>query len=392
MDFAQDYNRVVEQLLDYVEHGTTDSANDVMTVPASAYTDPEVWTREMALIFHRLPVLAGLSVELPAPGDYKTIDYLGKPVLLTRLKDGTVRALLNVCTHRAMLVAPEGRGNCSRFTCPYHGWTFGNDGRLIGVAERQKFGDIDRAAHGLTALPAYERAGLIFVVLTPDLAVDFEGFFGGMLDDLEQFDFRNWYFAGHREIHGANWKVAYDGYLEGYHFAVAHPETIHPRTYSNIMHFDAFGPHLRIGFPQTSIANDLRDVPKDEWWRRENHGYDFVRTLFPNVSIFVAPEFTQIAQLIPGPAPNQNRTILYYVRREGPADDAEKEQLFQTVDWLRDVVEEEDYGVGLKVQRGLESGAVKNVTFGKNERGNQFFHNWVSYYLADDPNAPKPVL
>ena len=392
MDFSASCNRTVEHLLDYVANGKTDQAAETMTVPVEAYLDPDQWQREMDLIFKRLPIFAGLSHELPNPRDFKTIEILGKPLIISRQTDGSLRAMYNVCTHRGMLLTTEAQGNCSRFSCPYHGWTFGNDGRLIGVAEGQKFGPVDKESHGLTQLPVWERAGFIFVVLTPGLEVNFEEFFGGMADELDRFNFPNWYYCGQRVIQGANWKVAYDGYLEGYHFAAAHPETINQRTYSNVMHFEAYGPHLRIGFPQRGIDEKLRNVPPEEWWKHENNGYDFVRTLFPNVSIFVAPEFTQIAQLLPGPTPNRNTTILYYVRSSPPADDVDKQKLIETVDWLRDVVDEEDYQLGLKVQRGLESGGIKEVVFGRNERGNQYFHKWVNYYLANDPSAPKPVL
>lgn len=391
MDIASKHNSVAAHLIDYVENNRTDQAAGIMTVPASAYTDPDMWAREMELIFRRVPILAAISAEMPNPGDYKAAEILGKPLLITRLKDGSVRAMLNVCPHRSMLIATEGAGNCSRFSCPYHGWTFANDGRLIGVADAQKFGDLDKTVNGLTQLPAHERGGLIFVVLTPGLEVDFDAYLGGMIADIEQLGFRDWHYCGSREIFGANWKVAYDGYLEGYHFAAAHPTTIHPRTFSNVMHFEAYGPHLLIGFPQLTIA-ELRDTPKQDLWRLENKGYDFIRTLFPNVSIFVAPELTQIAQLIPGPTAAENRTVLHFITRTPPANDAEKAQTEEMIDWLRGVVDREDYMVGLKIQKGLESGAFDKVILGKNERGNQYFHKWVAWYLANDPTLPKPEL
>jgi hypothetical protein len=62
------------------------------------------------------------------------------------------------------------------------------------------------------------------------------------------------------------------------------------------------------------------------------------------------------------------------------------------INWLHNVVEQEDYQLGLQVQRGLESGAHADVVFGRNERGNQYFHNWVNYYLANDHTARKPEL
>ncbi|MFU8762944.1 MAG: aromatic ring-hydroxylating oxygenase subunit alpha [Haliea sp.] len=391
MDLNERYNEAVERMLDYVENSTTDQAEGVMPVPASAYTDQETWEREMALIFKRLPIMVGLSLELPEPGSFKTLDILGMPLLITRIDDGSVRVMLNVCSHRGMTLTTEACGHEKLFTCPYHRWSFGLDGALRGVAEYKKFGEVDKESRGLTQLACYERGGLIFAVLTPGLEVDFEEFLGGMIEDIGSKGFDKWHYCGQREIFGANWKVAYDGYLEGYHFAAAHPETIFPRTYSNIMHFEAYGPHLRIGFPQKTIAK-LREVPKQDLWQYENDGYDFIRTLFPNVSIFVAPEITQIAQLIPGPTPAENRTILYFINREAPVDDAGVAANEQMMDWLQSVVDREDYQLGLQVQRGLESGAHKELLFGRNERGNQYFHKWVNYYLANDPDTATPEL
>lgn len=391
MNTADRYNHIVAKMLDYVDNDRTDQAATTLSVPAHTYTDPALWEREMELIFRRLPILVALSVELPKPGDYKAVDIVGKPLLITRLEDGSVRAMLNVCSHRAMMVAAEGVGNCSHFTCPYHGWAYASDGRLKGIPGLKKFGEVDLSTLGLTQLPVYERGGLIFAILSPGSKVDFDEFLGGMIQDIERQNFKDWYFCGQREVFGANWKVAFDGYLEGYHFAAAHPQTINQRTFSNIMHFEAHGPHLLIGFPQRSIGK-LHDVPAQDLWRHENNGYDFVRVLFPNVTIFVAPEITQIAQLIPGPTPSENRTVLYFISRSTPANDEERAKLEQMIDWLRDVVNKEDYQLGLKVQRGLESGAQAQVVFGRNERGNQYFHKWVEYYLADDPSKDKPTL
>ena len=175
-------------------------------------------------------------------------------------------------------------------------------------------------------------------------------------------------------------------------FQSLHPETIFPRTPSNTMHYEGYGPSMRISFPQHEISNLLKDVPREKWGTRENYGYDFVRILFPNVSIFVAPEITQVAQLFPGPTPDKNRTVLNYLCREAPKDDEEAEKLEQMVNFFRDVTYEEDYVIGMEIQKGLESGAHEELIFGKNERGNQYFHEWLNWYMAEDPSAPEPVM
>lgn len=382
---------VAATLLDYVEEGRTFQGAGVKTLPSAIYTDPARWQAETALIFRRVPLVLAASAELPVPGTWKAMEAMGLPLLLTRDRAGTVRAFLNVCPHRGGPVADEGHGQATRFACKYHGWTFGADGRLIGVADAAKFGNIEKEARGLRGLPCEERAGLIFGVLTPGAPLDIGQFYGAMLEDFTAMDLASWAYLGTRVIHGANWKIAFDGYLEGYHFAQLHPDTIHPRTPSNVTHYEAFGPHLRIGFPQVGIAS-LREHPRDTWGELENRGFDFVRILFPNVSLFLAPEITQLAQLFPGPTPDRNTTVLTFLRREPPRDAEDQAALTGMMDWLRDVVRDEDYTMGARLQQGMESGAHATVILGRNERGNQYFHEWVDWYLANDPGAPKPLL
>jgi phenylpropionate dioxygenase-like ring-hydroxylating dioxygenase large terminal subunit len=382
---------VAEAMLNYVENDKTFMTDKMLEVPTRSYTDPAVWHDEIEKIFKQVPLMLALTCEMPKPGDYKAMDACGLPVLISRDKAGVVRAFLNVCAHRGAPVAKTGHGNCPRFTCIYHGWTYGPDGKLIGVSDRPKFGDLDRATHGLTELPCEERSGMIFVGLTPGVVLDIDGYFGDFLKDYDDAGLKDWTFLGSRVIEGANWKIAFDGYLEGYHFAQLHPETIHPRTPSNVTHYEAFGPNMRIGFPHRTIAK-LREIPREQWGDQENNGFDFVRIFFPNVSAFLAPELAQIAQLFPGPTPDKNRTVLLYARRDPPRDAEDTAAIEGMIDFLRDVTYNEDYLIGLDIQKGLEAGARENLVFGRNERGNQYFHEWVNWYLANDPALPKPSL
>jgi phenylpropionate dioxygenase-like ring-hydroxylating dioxygenase large terminal subunit len=289
-----------------------------------------------------------------------------------------------------MKIVDEGKGSCTRFACPYHGWTYANDGRLIGIAESSTFGDVDKSNLGLTELPCQEVAGVIFVILTASLEIDVKKFLGGMLDDLAELHLEKWYFLKSRPMTGANWKVAYDGYLEGYHFQTAHPDTVMPRTPSNRAFYEAFGPHIRLAYPQHRIV-ELRDIPRARWGERENLNYDFIRMLFPNFALFLAPEMCQIAQLFPGDAPGRNVTIMNYVYPRAPASEQERADLDRMSDFFYDVVEKEDYLMGMRVQQGLEARAAEHVTFGRNELGNQYFHKWIDYYLAQGAQ-PEPQL
>ena len=392
MDRIERIGQVAEIMRDYVENKQTFLTDSTKRVPTRSYTDPDQWKAEMELIFKRVPLMLAFTAELPNAGDYKAMEAVGMPVLINRDKAGKVRSFLNVCSHRAAPVASEGHGNCPRFTCKYHGWTYGADGKLLGISEASKFGEVHKSELGLRELPCEERAGMIFVVLTPNAPIDVDAYFRGFLDDFDALDFGNWTYMGSRTIHGANWKVAYDGYLEGYHFSSLHPETIFPRTPSNCMHYEGFGPHQRIGFPHHRIAEALKVVPREDWGNQENNGFDFVRIMFPNVSAFIAPEITQVAQLFPGPTPGENRTVLNYLRREPIRDEEDRANVEAAMNFFRDVTYTEDYVIGLEIQKGIESGAHDELVFGRNERGNQFFHEWLKWYLQDDADLPEPVM
>ena len=319
--------QTAEILYDYVENKTTYQTDKIVTIASDAYLDGDRWEKELESIFMRLPLAMASTAELREPNSYKAMEAVGLPILITRGSDGKPRAFLNVCAHRSARVADEGCGIKKRFSCEYHGWTYNNEGKLVGVAEGETFGKIDKSQRGLKELPCEEKGGLIFVILTPDVPMNLDAFMDGMLDDLDNIGFKDWAYLGKREVTGANWKIAFDGYLEGYHFSSLHPETIHPRSFSNMAHYEAFGPHLRIGFPQTGLKDAFDAAPKEKWGEMENNGYDFVRILFPNLSIFLAPEITQVAQLFPGPTPDKNRTVLNFFRKEPAKDEQEKQAL-----------------------------------------------------------------
>ena len=390
MNRNDEYNKIAEKVVGHVENGTTDQAADILKVPTSDYTSNERWSVEMENIFQTLPLMLALSIEMPNPGDYKSIEVTGIPILITRDKNNNVNAFRNVCSHRGAIIAQEGIGNRSRFSCPYHGWTYSNTGDLIGVTDKSKFGNIDNKCFGLEKLQCKELAGLIFVSLSRNEGVDFEKFLAGMLPEVEHFDLENWYYHGFKVINGANWKIAFDGFLEGYHFNTAHKDTIATMTMNDIMDFTAFGPHLRIAFASTNIE-EIHELPKNEWWKKEGCGVDFVRTLFPNISISLGLGIGQIAQILPGKDPYTNTTILHYLAPKKPKNKKEIAELDHFMNFLRDVVNDEDYILGMEIQKGLNSLSNDSVLFGRNERGNQFFHKYVDYYVEDNIKKPPKL-
>ena len=170
VETASNRRQLIDMARDNIAHSragnTPGQADGIMRVPASHYLDPERWAREVAL-FKRLPLMLALGGELREPSSYKAMTMMDVPVLLTRGSDGEVRAFVNMCSHRGAIVVPEGSGTARRFACPYHAWTYDHDGDLVGILDRERLRPARPRCHGLTPLPVAERAGLVFVVLTP---------------------------------------------------------------------------------------------------------------------------------------------------------------------------------------------------------------------------------
>jgi phenylpropionate dioxygenase-like ring-hydroxylating dioxygenase large terminal subunit len=374
-----EYLALTRRLITHLENGTTDSAENVKYVPVGHYLDPARWQREMDRIFKRLPLLLAFSCEMRAAGDYKAMDVVGVPVLIARAKDGVARAFVNVCSHRGTVIANDGKGNCTRFVCPYHGWTYSDRGELVGVAGRRKFGEVDTVARGLTELPCAERAGLIFVSLEPGTSINLEAYLGGMLPELESFGFENWHMFKQNELATSNWKVAHDGYLEGYHFSTLHPQTVGAQVISNIMAYDAYGPHQRVAFPEHRIKA-LMSKSSEEW--KTEDGIAVVRTIFPNVSFAVSSQGGgMVSQLMPGPTPDKSRTIQNHLFPGPPASDAERARMEATTRFFTGAVEHEDNWVCARIQRGLTGGGNKDFVFGKNELGLHRLHDWIEHFV-----------
>ena len=387
---------VAEALLEYFESNKTFQAEKMVTVPAASYTDQGLWRAEMDLIFKRLPLMLALSCEMPKPGDYKAMEVVGSPILIARDGAGTARAFFNVCAHRWAPVASEGRGSCQafRFTCPFHGWTYGADGKLLGIADRAKFGDVEKATHGLKELPCEERHGMIFVCLTPGVALELDSYYGALLGEFADAGLRDWSFLGNSVLEGPNWKLILTNFFESYHFATQHPKTVAVDYVSNVNHYEAFGPNMRIGFAKHAIAK-LREVPRMQWHQQEGPAFTFMRYLFPNVigSLGLFEASSSFGQLLPGPTPDRTRVVVLHLSRERPKDEDHRKALEKEAQLADDRgLRDEDFATGLATQKGLHSGAHEHLLYGRNERGPQYFHEWVNWYLRGDPSAPRPAL
>ena len=372
----------------HVKAGTVDQTPDVYRVPAAHYCDPERWQLEVEQIFKRLPLTLGFSAELREPGAYKAMEVAGVPLLLTRAQDGEVRAFVNMCSHRGTIIVEEGSGTARRFVCPYHAWTYNQEGELVGIYNQETFGDVDTSCLGLTPLPVAERAGLIFGVLSPEAKLDVDTFLCGYDDLLTHLGLEDCHLVGQQSIAGPNWKVAYDGYVDFYHLPILHKDSFGSGMPSHAL-YDAWGPHQRVSMPSPLLL-ELEKRPEEEW--ETSALIPGVWTIFPHVSIAdfdAGGKLYMVSQLFPGSDADTSITVQNFLATSEP-DDARKEQIQGMMKFLDHVVRNEDYYTGNRIQRAAKTGAKSEFLFGKNEGGGQTFHRWVDAIVhTDDGDLPK---
>lgn len=372
-------------MLERLERRSIDLAPDILAVDSSIYVDRERFEREKAGVFRRLPLMLAASCELPDPGSYKALEVAGVPVLLVRGADRQVRAFVNSCTHRASQLA-EGTGCAARFTCPYHGWTFSGEGRLMGIASADRYGEVDKRTLDLVTLPSLESAGLIWVVLNPASTLDINGFLKDIDQLLAGFDLQHWQLYHQCTLPGANWKLAFDAHMDFYHLPVLHRNTFGPAI-SNLAQYYFHGPHQRLGLMSAnSVEQDdlagLKQLPEADWPMNTLLFGEWI--LFPNVSLncFVVGERVMvISQIIPGDTPDSSATIQTFLIEKAPDPDSEP-KVREFADFIQRVVGEEDLPMSRKQQRAMSSGLLPEVHFGRNEVGLQRYHHWLEQVLT----------
>jgi len=371
-------------LLDHIEHGTTDLADDVLELPADTYTSPERAAQELEALFLNEPLVLCLSGALPTPGSYRTVDLCDTPVLLTRDNDGRAHAFANVCRHRGVRVV-DGNGQTRRFTCPFHAWVYDLQGHLVGLPVASAFEGVCRETKGLVELPVAEGYGLVIGCLRPTPGaepLDIDAYLGPELaQELAMLDFATWEPYGETHVHpvGANWKVTLDTYRENYHFDYLHRNTLKDYAYGGVLTFDAFGPHLRNCSAIRSI-DELRARPEDEWGEVTQH-LSFQYSLFPNTCMTFDSRHIELWQIMPVDAATS--AVVHTASRRPDLPDAERDRLAEMAPWICEtVVDGEDFWVAARTEPGLRTGLVDTVVFGRNEPALQHLHRGFAATLT----------
>jgi phenylpropionate dioxygenase-like ring-hydroxylating dioxygenase large terminal subunit len=385
MDAAQEFTSLARRALAHLKAKTTDQAETPMALPVGTYIDEDRYRWELERIFRRLPLGLALSIEIPEPGSYRALRVLDVPLVIVRGDDGVARAFINACRHRGTPVCENGHGKTQRFVCPYHAWTYDERGALVAVYGSTTFGDIDRSRFGLTELPCAERAGLVWVSLTPGATFDIDDWLGEFAPHLESLRLTEWHLHEQHEIAGPGWKVAWDGYLEAYHHNLVHANTVGKYTIGNLLCHDTYGPHQRLAFARRSLS-ELLHTPEAQWQPQKH--IRLIHSVFPNLSISgVVGDHCLVSQLYPGASIGETLTRQTVLAAKAPVTPEERQATATFSDMVLRAVRDEDYAINFKIQAGLRSGGNREFTIGRNEPAVQHYHKWVAKIAAPGASA-----
>lgn len=347
-------------------------------VPVESYSDPARFERELEHVFKTSFNVVGVVAQVAAPGDFFTTELCGSPVLIARGDDGMLRAFLNVCRHRGATVELSSAGNRSRFVCPYHAWTYNNDGSLYRVRHAEGFPSVSVEQHGLVALPCAELAGLVFVCPSPTATP--EQLPAPLVSELEaMLGPEPTIYASTSRVWRANWKLIVEGGIESYHFKVAHKDTIAALFGDTNSTWERIGDHLRSVLPKSSIL-ELGDVPRTEWNIREHT--HIVYTLHPNAMILMQRSHFDLIVMRPLSVDSTEIQVLTVGATPETADLSPQSQAFFAKNHAFSVrTLDEDFAIAEQVQRGLNSGANTHFRFARFEGALSDWRRWLETLL-----------
>ena len=347
--------------VDLQDYHRTGDLSRAGTIPARWYIDPTFLELEKASVFGATWQAVGRVNSVAAPGDYFACEVAGEPVVVARGKDGGLRAFSNVCRHRASIIA-EGTGHASSLRCPYHGWSYSLDGKLLGQPEFEGVEDWNRSDICLPPFAVETWGPFVFVNLdgkAPPLAEvlgqipEETGRLGCPMDKLRYSQRRDY-------VINCNWKVYIDNYLEGYHLPTAHPGLFRALDYSQ------YRVDTHRYYASQVAPLRTKDAAKDDralyYW------------IFPNFMLNIYPDNVSSNIILPL-GPDKTLTIFEWFAIDAGVT-------AETIAFS-DEIQHEDIKICENVQRGLHSRTYNTGRFSvKRENGVHHFHLLLDEFLS----------
>src|SRR5438874_12826852 len=370
------------------------------TLPRQYFVSPEVFAREQEKIFSRQWVCVGHQSEVAKAGDYFVREVAGESLIIVRDKRGEIHGFFNVCRHRGTRLCEEKNGHFSAIQCPYHAWTYGLDGRLIGAPHMDDVPDFVKADYSLHAVNlalwegfilanlAYERARLrseSTAAQAPGDFISLERWFAPLTGKFTHWNLPKLRSAKRVEYDvQATWKLIFENYSECYHCLGVHPElskiSPHDSAENDLTAGPFLGGFMRIakgrsltisgkacalGIADSSRAHDhapardrnpSQEIENDYDHEHEQDGKNrvFYYSIFPNMLLSLHPDYVMVHQLRPeSPA----RTLIFCNWFFHP--EAFEREDFKPQDAIEfwDMVNKQDWHVCELSQQGISSRA-----------------------------------
>ena len=384
------------ELLEQFDASIAD-VSDALTMPPAIYTSAEFLAFERRALFAAEWLCVGRSSRIPAVGDYFTTTVNDEQIIVSRAKDATVRAFSAICQHRGMQVADD-TGNCSKFTCPYHLWSYDLTGRLLGAPAMERTTDFDKGDFPLPPLKVELWQGFIFVHFDLD-AAPLAPTLADYLPYIANYELEDAFCPGTFTLHDLpwNWKVMFENFNDGYHANKLHhtiqdfcpselaafPVTWEPT--SNVIFRTNGYTHIDGGFNATTKAllPIFPQLTEEERWRST------FALMPPTLCFGTAPDQAFFFIVRPKTADTIDLEIGYLLHPDAP-----KHPMFDHLYAMSDagvqvfVVQDQD--ATTKVQRGMHSRFAARGRYSWQEQSHVFFNRWlVQRYRRHWPDTPS---
>jgi Rieske 2Fe-2S family protein len=341
-----------------------------LTLPGECYTSAAIYAREQERIFSRRWLCVGRGAAIPEPGDFRLVTAGGESLLLVRGRDRKARAFFNVCRHRGTRVCEAESGRfAGGIQCPYHAWTYGLDGGLLGAPHMEDVFWFDRADHALAPAALGEWEGFLFLNLSRE-PEPLEIMLGPLSARLAPWRLET--LGSAREIAydvRANWKLIFQNFSECYHCPPVHPalaKLSHYRSGANdLRDGPVLGGYMLINAPGGSLTLSgrlcgapLGDLPEEE--RQRVYYY----SVFPGFFLTVQPDFVMSTRLEPL-AVDRTRVVCEWLFAPGSLAAPEFDPNDGVGIW--DVTNREDWHMCELAQQGVSSRAYRPGLYSKEE-------------------------
>ena len=335
-----------------------------LSLPGWLYHDPEFFAAEMERLIRPAWQIVCHESDVPNPGDWRTLDYVGESIIVIRGTDQAVRAFANVCRHRGSRLVDGTDGCARRLTCPYHGWTYAADGRLIGVPLKEDYPEFDQGRFGLIPVELESWHGFLFVRLEgggPSVAE----MMAPAEAELAPFRLEEVRALGRVTMRprDVNWKNVADNYSDGLHIPVAHPGLT--RLFDGDYRIEA-GEHV------DRMSGELVERPSTNLSERayqallpEDAGRAWLYfKMWPNVAFDLYPDQVDFMHFVPvSPTETMIREISYVL-----PDERREMKAARYLNWrINRRVNAEDTALIRRVQQGLHSRLYTPGPLGRSE-------------------------